>query len=190
VSLLYGPAWMDSAWVLALLFLCLPAWSCWGLSTPVLWNTGRKHYEFLLQLPLLALAAPAWWFFAPQGIRAVAAVSAVVIFARAVVIIGASLRALGLSWSAVAPYALRGLGLATVCAGAVLLGQYAVAAFTAPVVSLSAGAACALAAMLLLVLARPQVLGNEARSALGRLIPAFTPRFAAPAAPELDGGAR
>jgi O-antigen/teichoic acid export membrane protein len=190
VALLYGPAWMDSAWVLALLFLCLPAWSCWGLSTPVLWNTGRRHYEFLLQLPLLALAAPAWWFFAPQGIRAVAAVSAAVIFARAVVVIGAGLRALGLSWSVLVPDALRGLGLAAVCGAAVLAGRYAVAPLTLPVVSLAAGGACALAAMLLLLLVRPQLLGADAQSALGRLIPAFAPRFAVPAAPELDGGSR
>lgn len=190
VALLYGPAWMESAWVLALLFLCLPAWCCWGLSTPVLWNTGRKHYEFLLQLPLLALAVPAWWYFAPQGIRAVATVSAVVIFARAVVIIGAGLRALGLSWSAIVPDALRGVGLAAVCAAAVLAGQYAAAPLGLPVVSLLAGGFSALATLVLLLLVRPQVLGAEARSALGRLVPRFAPRFAVPAAPELDGGAR
>ena len=95
VHLLYGAAWMDSAWVLALLFLCLPAWACWGLSTPVLWNTGRKHREFLLQLPLLAAAVPAWWLFAASGIRAVAIVSAAVIFARAFVIVSAALRTAG-----------------------------------------------------------------------------------------------
>jgi len=190
VALLYGSAWIESAWILALLFLCLPAWSCWGLSTPVLWNTGRKHYEFLLQLPLLALAAPAWWFFAPQGIRAVAAVSAAVIFARAVVIIGAGLRALGLTWSAILPDALRGLGLAAVSAAAVLAGQYAVAPLATPIVSLAAGGACAMAAMLVVLLMRPQMLGADARSALGRLVPRFAPRFAVAAAPELDRGAR
>jgi O-antigen/teichoic acid export membrane protein len=183
VGFLYGPAWADSAWVLALLFLCLPAWSCWGLSTPVLWNTGRKHYEFLLQLPLLALAAPAWWLVAPQGIRAIAMVSAVVIFARAAVIITASLHALQLRWSAILPYALRGLALAAVSAMAVLAGQHAVASLPYPLVSLFAGGTCALAVMLLLVFARPQVLGQEAQGALGRLIPAFAPRLAAAAAP-------
>lgn len=188
VRLLYGAAWMESAWVLALLFLCLPAWSSWGLSTPVLWNTNRKHYEFLLQLPLLALAAPAWWYFGHDGIRAIALVSATVIYARAIVIVGAALRALDLSWSAILPYALRGLGLAGVCTAAVLAGQYAVASLTYPVISLTAGGACALAAMLALVLARPQVLGNEAQSALGRLIPAFAPRFAG--APEPKAQAR
>jgi lipopolysaccharide exporter len=183
VNLLYGAAWMESAWVLALLFLCLPAWACWGLSTPVLWNTGRKHYEFLLQLPLLALAAPAWWLVAPHGIRAIAAVSAVVIFARAAVIIAASLRALGLTWSAIVPDILRGMGLAGVCAVAVLAGQHAVAALTWPNVSLTAGGICALTAMLLLVFARPQVLGAEAQGALGRLLPRLAPRLAGAVAP-------
>lgn len=173
VQLLYGAAWVESAWVLALLFLCLPAWACWGLSTPVLWNTGRRHHEFLLQLPLLALAVPAWWLFANDGIRAIAAVSAVVIFARAGVIITAALNALGLRWSAILPYAARGLGLSAVCAVAVLAGQHAVATLTFPGVSLSAGGACALAAMLLIMGLRPQLLGREARSALARLIPAM-----------------
>jgi lipopolysaccharide exporter len=173
VSLLYGRAWMESAWVLAALFLCLPAWACLGLTTPVLWNTGRKHQEFLLQLPLLALAGPAWWLFAPAGIRGIAIVSAVVIFARALVIVAAALNALQLRWLTIAPYAVRGLGLTVVAAAAVLIGQHAVATLTFPGVALYAGGICAMAAMLLLILVRPQVLGLEARSALDRLIPGF-----------------
>jgi lipopolysaccharide exporter len=177
VRLLYGAAWMDSAWVMALLFLCLPAWACWGFSTPVLWNSGRKQQEFMLQLPLLAIALPAWWLFAPGGIRGVAVVSAIVIFARAFVIITAALRALGLRWSSILAYAARGLGLSVVCGGAVLAGQHAVAGLTFPGVSLYAGSACALAAILLMVGARPQVLGDEAQSALARLIPRFAMRW-------------
>ncbi len=187
VRLLYGAAWMDSAWVLALLFLCLPAWACWGLSTPVLWNTNRKQREFLLQLPLLALALPAWWLFAPSGIRAVAIVSAAVIFARAFVIVSAALRALQLRWSAILPDAMRGLALAALCAGAVLAGQHAVATIAFPGVALYAGAACALAAMLLVIGARPQMLGREAYSALARLLPAFALRWPQPAASAESG---
>jgi lipopolysaccharide exporter len=190
VRLLYGAAWMDSAWVLALLFLCLPAWACWGLSTPVLWNTNRKHQEFLLQLPLLAVAIPGWWLFAPAGIRAVAVVSAIVIFARAFVIITAALRALNLRWSSILPYAGRGLGLAAVCGGAVLAGQHAVANLTFPGISLYAGSACALAAMLLMVGARPQVLGDEAQSALARLIPRFALRLTQPRAAADSNGSQ
>ena len=186
VSLLYGQAWMESAWVLAVLFLCLPAWACLGMTTPVLWNTGRKHQEFLLQLPLLALAGPAWWWFAPAGIRGVAIVSAVVIFARALVIVAAALNALQLRWWTIVPYAARGLGLAAVAAVAVLAGQQAVATLTFPGVSLYAGGVCAMAAMLLLILVRPQVLGLEASSALARLVPGFGPRLAAAGAMGAD----
>lgn len=178
VSVMYGAAWAESAWVLAILFLCLPAWCCWGLSTPVLWNTGRKHLEYQLQLPLLALAAPMWWLVAPMGIRAVAIVSATVIFARAIVIVAAALNALKLRWRVLAPDAARGLGLAAVGAVCVVSGQQAVATLGVPAVSLVAGAALASAALLLLVGLRPQVLGLEAQSALARLVPKLKPRFA------------
>ena len=56
---------------------------------------------------------------------------------------------------------------------AVLAGQYAVATLTFPGVALYAGGLCAMAAMLLLIVVRPQVLGLEARSALARLVPGF-----------------
>lgn len=178
VRLLYGQAWMDSAWVLAVLFLCLPAWACFGLSTPVLWNTGRKHQESMLQLPLLAIAGPAWWLFAPSGIRAVAIVAAIVIFARALVIVGAALNALQVRWVTIAPYAARGLALAALCAVAVLAGQEAVSTLTFPGVSLYAGSLAAAAAMALVLFVRPQALGLEAQSALARLVPRFGPRLA------------
>ncbi|MBA3772863.1 MAG: oligosaccharide flippase family protein [Ramlibacter sp.] len=188
VSLLYGAAWMDSAWVLAVLFLCLPAWASWGLSTPVLWNTGRKHYEFLLQVPLLALAFPAWWLLAPAGVRGVAVVSVVVIFARALVIIGAASRALELRWIAVVPYFARGLALSALCAAAVLVGQRAAVGVAIPGASLFAGGLCALLAIATVVLVRPGVLGAEAQSALARLVPGFISRLmpAAPAVAEAN----
>jgi O-antigen/teichoic acid export membrane protein len=190
VALLYGPAWMESAWVLALLFLCLPAWSCWGLSTPVLWNTGRKHYEFLLQLPLLLLAAPAWWYFGHDGIRAIATVSAVVVYARAIVIITAALYALDLKWSVLAPDAARGLGLAALGALGVVAGHQAVANVSLPGAALFAGGICAAAALLIVIAVRPSLLGRDTQSALGRLMPRFAPRWAAVPPPvDLDGQA-
>jgi lipopolysaccharide exporter len=188
VRLLYGQAWMDSAWVLAVLFLCLPAWACFGLSTPVLWNTGRKHQESMLQLPLLAIAGPAWWLFAPSGIRGVALVSAVVIFARALVIVGAALNALQVRWITIVPYAVRGLGLAALCAAAVLAGREAVSTLTFPGVALYAGSVAAAAAMALVLFVRPQALGLEAQSALARLVPRFGPRLAPAVAVGADAG--
>lgn len=171
VQLLYGEAWAASAWVLGMLFLCLPAWACWGISTPVLWNTGRKHLEYMLQLPLLAVALPAWWIVAPSGIRAVAAVSTVIIFARAAVIVVAALRALRLRWPVVAIPLARGAGLAAACGLAVLAGQQAAAGSTLPGIGLAAGSAGALAVLVLVLGVWPQLLGAEARGVLARFLP-------------------
>jgi O-antigen/teichoic acid export membrane protein len=188
VALLYGAEWMDSAWVLAVLFLCLPAWACWGLSTPVLWNTNRRHHEFLLQLPLLAIALPAWWFFSPSGIRGIAIVSVVVIFARAIVIVTAAARALQVRASTILPYVARGAALAAFCALAVIAGKQAVTGISFPGVSLFSGGLCAAVAMLVAIAARPQWLGREAQIALARLLPSFALRFA-PAVPAKAEGA-
>jgi O-antigen/teichoic acid export membrane protein len=170
VRLLYGDAWAETAWVLAVMFLCLPAWACWGLSTPVLWNTGRKEYEWRLQAPLVALAVPLWWFFAPGGVRGVAIVSCGVIVARALVIVAASLRALDLRWTVLVSYAVRGLSLAAVCALAVLAGQHASASLSSPLAALFAGGIAAGIVMLAIVLIKPEALGPEAQLALSRVL--------------------
>ncbi|MFL6692061.1 MAG: lipopolysaccharide biosynthesis protein, partial [Ramlibacter sp.] len=180
VRVIYGPAWQDAGWVMSVLFFCVPAWACWGLSTPVLWNTGRKHHEVLLQLPVLALAAPLWWFLAPYGIRAIAVASAVVIFARAIVIVLAGLRALGLRASVLLPFLGRGIALGAVCAAAVLLGREAAASLQHPLATLLCGGAVATIVSFGLVAIRPQVLGTEARGVLSRVIPAVGPRWPAP----------
>ena len=178
VQLLYGSAWSETAWVLAAMFLCLPAWACWGLSTPVLWNTDRKQYEFLLQLPLLALIVPAWWFVAPGGVRGVAIVSCGAIVLRALVIVAASLRALDLRWRALAPGAARGLALSALAALATLAGREAASALASPLVTLLAGGSCAALALLAVLLLRPDALGPEARTALARVLPVIGPRLA------------
>ena len=180
VALLYGPAWSETAWVLGLLFLCLPAWACWGFSTPVLWNTGRKQYEYLLQLPILAVALPAWWFIAPSGIRSIAIVSVLVIFARAALIITAALHALGLRWSVLLTSALRGAALAGLGAAGVIGGQELVSAVTLPGAALFAGGFGAAAMLLLIVAAWPQVLGPEAQGVLARIFPFLGVRWSIP----------
>jgi O-antigen/teichoic acid export membrane protein len=180
VHLLYGPAWADSAWVLGLLFLCLPAWASWGISTPVLWNTGRKHLESLLQLPVLALALPAWWMAAHGGIRVVAIVSAAALCVRSAVIIGAALRALEQRWMALAAPLARGLGLSVVSAAAVLAAQHLVAGVALPAVALAAGAAGALAVALVVLRAFPRLLGEETQQVVARVLPFVSAPWTAP----------
>jgi hypothetical protein len=60
VALLYGPAWHSSGPLLALMLLCLPAWTAWALASPVLWHAGQSALEARLQWPLLSLALPLW----------------------------------------------------------------------------------------------------------------------------------
>ncbi|TFZ00175.1 oligosaccharide flippase family protein [Ramlibacter humi] len=184
VQLLYGPAWAEAGWAMGVMFACVPAWACLGLSTPVLWNTGRKHQEALLQLPLLAIALPAWWLLAPGGIRGVVIASALIVFARAAVIVGSGLRALDLHWRELLPFALRGLGLAVACSAAVIAGREAVLPLHHPLFTLLAGGAAGTAVLIVLVFARPQVFGPEARAVLARVIPSARPRWPAPPAPE------
>jgi O-antigen/teichoic acid export membrane protein len=178
VQFLYGNAWSETGWVLAAMFLCLPAWACWGLSTPVLWNTQRKQYEFLLQLPLIAVIVPLWWLAAPEGVRAVAVVSCVAIALRAAVIVAASLRALGLRARVLLPYAARGIALSGLCGFAVLAGQAAAASVPSSLLALIAGGSCAALAMLAVLLFKPEALGPEACTALSRVLPVIGPRLA------------
>jgi lipopolysaccharide exporter len=181
VQVLYGPAWSEAGWVMAVMFLCVPAWAALNLSTPVLWNTGRKHLEVRLQLPLFLVAVPAWWLLAPQGIRAVAITSAVVITVRAAVIVAAGLRALALSPAVLLPFAARGAALSVVCGLAVLLGRHGAASLQHPIVTLLAGGTLGVLVVLALVAARPQLLGPEARAVVARLVPSIGPRWPTPA---------
>jgi O-antigen/teichoic acid export membrane protein len=185
VQVLYGSAWSEAGWVMAVMFLCVPAWAFMGLSTPVLWNTGRKHLEVWLQLPVLAVAIPAWWWLAPSGIRVVALVSAAVVYARSVAIMAASMRAVQLPLATLLPLLWRGFGLAVLCTAAVTAGRHAgLASFDHPAASLLCGGTAALLAVFVLVAARPQVLGVEARAVLSRVIPAMRPAWPA-ATPEV-----
>ena len=180
VALLYGPAWADTGWLLALMFLCLPAWAGWGVSTPVLWNTGRKHLEARLQGPLLIVAVPAWWLLAPYGLGAAVAVTLGVTYVRAVLIIGAGLRALGLRARSLLPLMARGALLSLGCGLMTLAAQSGVEQLTLPqtlhaAASLAAGSVAALATGLGVAWTQPGLLGQDARQVLARVLPFMRP---------------
>lgn len=109
IGFLYGSAWEPTAIVLAILALSMPAYITWGMSTPILWNTGRKHLESLLQLPILAIAGYVFYSYANQGIVMVAIITACLLFARAVVVTTAACRLLNISIKDLLPSALRSL---------------------------------------------------------------------------------
>jgi O-antigen/teichoic acid export membrane protein len=55
VLALYGQAWAPAGDVLRPLAVAMPIALLWGITTPVLWNTGRATLEFKMQLPLAGL---------------------------------------------------------------------------------------------------------------------------------------
>jgi lipopolysaccharide exporter len=171
VRVMYGPKWSEAGWVLGILFLSIPAYVIWGLSTPVLWNTGRKHFEFALQLPLVVIGALGFYLFAARGIRTAAAIAALLLVLRALVIGTAAFRALHLRAAELLPHVLRGLGLSAVCVFAVLVAQHATAGYDMPLLSITASGLIAVALCALLVILRPQVLGEQTITMVIRFMP-------------------
>lgn len=55
VLALYGPRWAGASEVLRPIALAMPLALLWGITTPVLWNSGRATLEFKLQIPLAML---------------------------------------------------------------------------------------------------------------------------------------
>jgi lipopolysaccharide exporter len=174
VRVMYGPKWSEAGWVLGILFLSIPAYVIWGLSTPVLWNTGRKHFEFALQLPLVVIGALGFYLFASRGIRTAAAVAALLLVLRALVIGIAAFRALNLRGAELLPHVLRGLGLSAICGIAVLTAQHAMARYDLPLLSITASGLLAVALCALLVILRPQVLGEQTITMVIRFIPGLS----------------
>ena len=174
VRFLYGPQWADAAWVMAILFLCMPAYVIWGLSTPVLWNTGRKHYEFALQLPILGLGVLGFYMFSSLGLHVVAVIAGLLLVMRGLVIGSAAMRAVQLRWTTLLPHTIRGLLLSGMCAIGVLGSQKAVANFNLPILSLVASSMTALILFALLINWRPQVLGDQTIAMIIRFFPRLT----------------
>jgi O-antigen/teichoic acid export membrane protein len=171
MRMLYGARWSEAGWVLGILFLGIPAYVIWGLSTPVLWNTGHKHYEAALQLPLILVGGLGFYMYAANGIQSAAVVTSLLLVLRALVIGAAALRALKLSVFLLVPHAIRGLLLSAVSALGGYAGLQATARFNAPLLSLMAATVIALAAVAVLLLLRPQILGAETAAMIIRFFP-------------------
>lgn len=174
VRLLYGSKWNDAGTVLCILFLSMPAYVIWGLSTPVLWNTGRKYYESMLQLPILVIGALGFYFFAAQGIQAAATVAAFMLVLRSLVIGTTAFRALKLSWIELLPDVGRGVLLSSLCAITVKAAQTAVSSYETPLLSLAASTLVALCTLGLLLVVRPQLLGVQSATMVVRFFPRLT----------------
>ncbi|MDI3292646.1 lipopolysaccharide biosynthesis protein [Janthinobacterium tructae] len=172
IATLYGDAWHESSRVLGILALGMPAYVTWGMSTPILWNTGGKHLESLLQMPLIVLACLALWQFAGLGVQVVAVIAAGTLLARALVIGTAACRRLQLGPADLWPSAWRSVVLMLLAAagahGGSLLGH---AAGHGPLPALLLGSFCGGGLCVLAGLSHPQLLGRRIVDLLGRFSP-------------------
>ena len=171
VRFLYGEAWGPAGAALRVLFLAMLAHLLLAMSTPVLWNTGRRNLEALLQAPMIFFSVPLLYVSASYGVVGVAWAIVLVFCVRALLVGGAACRAVNLGIRDLAPDLTRGFLLSILAVGA---------AFTAflltPVGSQSlwrlVSASLATATTLgLLVYWRPSVLGPNALKILRRFLP-------------------
>ncbi|MET0518856.1 MAG: lipopolysaccharide biosynthesis protein, partial [Burkholderiaceae bacterium] len=171
IALLYGRAWSDAAPVLALLFLAMPAFVTWGMSTPVLWNTGRARQEVLLQLPLLPIAALAFYAFARDSVLAAAAVAGLVLIARGAVMAVAASRILRVPATAWLGWLVRGIALSVLLGGLVALLVHLLPAGLPALARLLLPGVAALAVAGAVVALAPGLLGRDAMQLLLRFAP-------------------
>lgn len=171
VKFLYGAKWLDTGWILCLLFLSVPAFVCLGLSTPVLWNTGRKHHESLLQLPVLVLGGIGFYYSLDYGIQAFALVAALLVVGRMTLVCWSVFQLLGLSLlDAITPI-IRGAGLSALIAGSAYLGIFFVSKENSPFLSLATSGTLTILAFGFVVFCWPQALGPEVIAMVIRFFP-------------------
>lgn len=192
VRLLYGPEWTGTGHVLALLFIAVPLQLTWCMTTPVLWNNHRKHYEFMAQLPVLALSAWGFYTYAGHGVEAAALVAVSSTLLRCIVLIGVTIPGAHIRLAQVLARVGRGLVLSATFGGitwaALQAVQWAAQSPTAaahwlqyPLVSLAAGTLAALGLATAVMLWWPAALGVEASRMLLRFVPRLSKLIQPPA---------
>ncbi|MCA1979120.1 MAG: lipopolysaccharide biosynthesis protein [Thiobacillus sp.] len=182
VLALYGPHWAQAAEVLRPIALAMPVALLWGITTPVLWNTGQVTLEFKLQLPLAGLWLLGAWAAAQASLAALAWTVLGLFILRTLVFTRLAIRQISVRWLDCAR-ALRGGLVLAACAMLAGWGADHVLAATLPgsqirlaAIVLACAAAVGLALRLLPGLFIPE-LADMLRMGLGRL-----PRAAARAA--------
>jgi lipopolysaccharide exporter len=93
----YGHAWINAAQFLTPFALVMPFLLVWGISTPILWNSGHTKLEFWLQLPLVFVWLAALYAVSNSTPKVVAIVAASLFASRCLIIALAVGRAIKIS---------------------------------------------------------------------------------------------
>lgn len=169
VLTIYGPTWADAAAFVATFSVMAPFLLVWGISTPFLWNGGRKSTEALVQLPFIALAVAAMLAASRVSLVAVAWTAVALFVARTMLMVVLVTRTLQLPLTAVLRRLLPALLLAVwVAAATGATGHLLADATVPPALQLAAGLATISAALLAGLLLVPTSLPPLVRTALSR----------------------
>lgn len=181
VKLLYGSAWHEAAPVLAILFLGMPAYVMWGMSTPVLWNMGRARYEMLLQLPMIPIAALGYYAFAKHGVFAASVVTTALLLVRGFVVGGVASHLVGIKATFIAQQIGRGAFFCFLIWGVNTVMKAALPETLPSLVSVILLSTCHASSCMAFAWLYPRSLGADASSLIIRFAPRLRLRLAAAA---------
>jgi PST family polysaccharide transporter len=171
VLLLYGVAWERTGHLLLVLAFAMPASLTLGVTTPVLWNTGRKVWEVLIQLPILIVLVAVLVLWGGQGPEKTALVVVTAYFVRAWFLCWAALRTLAIGADEWGSDLARGLGLSLIVAAFGSLARVSVDQLNSQLISLLATGSAGLGAIIAVAVLRPRWLGLRANKVIVRFAP-------------------
>lgn len=170
IAFLYGAQWVLTGDILTILFLGMPMLVIWGVTTPVLTNTGRLHHESMLQAPVLLAGTAAFFAFTTKP--TVAAWIAVGVLAARTLMLGFSAcHVLNIRARVLVGDLLRGALLSSTCGGVAYVAIWTVGPLQLPLVELVCGGLAALLVGGLIIFFWPRVLGDAASRMLLRFYP-------------------
>jgi O-antigen/teichoic acid export membrane protein len=97
IVIVYGVKWLGAAQMLTPFALAMPFLLIWGISTPILWNSGYTKLEFRLQLPMVFISLAALSAVMDSSPQVVAAVAASLFALRCLVMVLAVVKILKIS---------------------------------------------------------------------------------------------
>ena len=170
VLTVYGSRWGSAVPLAGIFAVMAPFLLVWAVSTPLLWNTGRKSVEFKVQLPFIAVAALGLHAAAQHSLVAVGWVAAALFAARTMLMVVIVARVLGIGVRKLMVCALPAVGVVLVVLSAVLAGESVLQGLHVSIAArLALGLLLIVATMAACVLAVPTMLPGSLRRAIARL---------------------
>lgn len=169
IAVLYGPQWHTAASLCRPIALAMPFFILWGLTTPLLWTSGKVASEFQIQLPVAVAWAGVCYIASQYSLQAVAWSVLGLSMLRCSVVASLALRRLQSPVAEVWTAAKSGIGVSLLMASAAGGGSAALAA-QHPGLRLFGG--LALATLVWLVLPRffPGLMSDDLRQLITRVL--------------------